>query len=113
MDYNQIIRQLALSFPEVSELPHFEKTSFRVKGKIFATVRADTPTLVVKLSVSDQDIFSLHPSRSIKPVPNTWGLQGWTQVTLPQLPDEMLREVLVAAYGAVAPQKLIDSLKNQ
>lgn len=28
---------LALSFPETSEAPHFDKTSFRVRGKIFAT----------------------------------------------------------------------------
>lgn len=31
------LRKLALSFPEVTEEPHFEKTSFRVKKKIFAT----------------------------------------------------------------------------
>lgn len=30
-------RKLALSFPEATEEPHFEKTSFRVKKKIFAT----------------------------------------------------------------------------
>lgn len=33
----EAFRKLALSFPEVTEEPHFEKTSFRVKGKIFAT----------------------------------------------------------------------------
>jgi hypothetical protein len=31
------VRRLALSLPEVSEQPHFHLTSFRVKGKIFAT----------------------------------------------------------------------------
>jgi predicted DNA-binding protein (MmcQ/YjbR family) len=31
-------RQIALSFPGTEELPHFEKTSFRVKKKIFATL---------------------------------------------------------------------------
>jgi hypothetical protein len=31
-------RELALSFPEATEAPHFEKTSFRVKNKIFATL---------------------------------------------------------------------------
>jgi len=30
-------RKLDLSFPEATEEPHFEKTSFRVKKKIFAT----------------------------------------------------------------------------
>lgn len=31
-------RRFALSLPETTEEPHFEKSSFRVKGKIFATV---------------------------------------------------------------------------
>ena len=30
-------RRIAMSLPEVTEEPHFEYTSFRVKGKIFAT----------------------------------------------------------------------------
>jgi len=30
-------RRIAMSLPEVTEQPHFEYTSFRVKGKIFAT----------------------------------------------------------------------------
>ena len=34
----QQVRKFALSLPEATEEPHFEYTSFRVKGKIFATV---------------------------------------------------------------------------
>lgn len=30
-------RKYALSLPETTEAPHFDYTSFRVKGKIFAT----------------------------------------------------------------------------
>ena len=33
-----IVRELALSFPEVTESAHFEKPSFRVRNKIFATL---------------------------------------------------------------------------
>ncbi len=33
----EIFRKLAMSFPETTEEPHFEKTSFRIKKKIFAT----------------------------------------------------------------------------
>ena len=32
------VRRLALPLPEVSEEPHFDYASFRVKRKIFATV---------------------------------------------------------------------------
>jgi hypothetical protein len=31
------VRSFALSLPEVTEAPHHERTSFRVRGKIFAT----------------------------------------------------------------------------
>ena len=33
----QQARKYALSLPETTEEPHFESTSFRVRGKIFAT----------------------------------------------------------------------------
>ncbi len=32
------VRRFAVSLPEATEEPHFDLTSFRVKGKIFATV---------------------------------------------------------------------------
>lgn len=34
-------RRFALSLPETTEEPHFELWSFRVKGKVFATVPPD------------------------------------------------------------------------
>ena len=34
-------RRFALSLPEATEEPHFEKSSFRIRGKIFATVPPD------------------------------------------------------------------------
>lgn len=35
------LRRIALALPETSEQPHFEMTSFRVRGKIFATIPPD------------------------------------------------------------------------
>ena len=40
-------RKFALSLPEATEEPHFEKSSFRVRGKIFATVPEDQKHLNV------------------------------------------------------------------
>ncbi len=34
----QQARQLALALPQASEEPHFDFTSFRIGGKIFATM---------------------------------------------------------------------------
>jgi hypothetical protein len=40
-------RRLALAFPDAHEAPHFEYDSFRVKGRIFATLLPDGTRLNV------------------------------------------------------------------
>jgi len=44
------LRKLALSLPEAHELPHFERTSFRVGTKIFATLTADGQEAMVRVA---------------------------------------------------------------
>ena len=44
------LRHIALSFPNTTELPHFEKTSFRVKNKIFVIYDEKNNRACVKLS---------------------------------------------------------------
>jgi predicted DNA-binding protein (MmcQ/YjbR family) len=51
-------RKLALSFPEATEEPHFDKTSFKVKKKIFATYDDKKKRACIKLSEIDQNVFS-------------------------------------------------------
>ena len=43
------IRKIALALPEAVEAPHFHRTSFRVRGKIFATAEPGKPFLNVML----------------------------------------------------------------
>jgi hypothetical protein len=40
-------RKLALSMPEAVEVPHFERTSFRVGKKIFATMKRDGKEVMI------------------------------------------------------------------
>ncbi len=101
----ETIRQLSLSFEETEEKPHFEKTSFRVKGKIFATLDIATNKLVIKLSEIDQSVFS-GDKTAIYPVPNKWGKQGWTMIDLAKVEREILEDALTTAYCEVAPAKL-------
>lgn len=49
------VRGFTLSLPETTEEPHFEKTSFRVKRKIFATYDEGQNKLCVNLPEIDQD----------------------------------------------------------
>lgn len=97
---------MALAFPETSEQPHFEKISFRVGRKIFATFDAKNNRACLKLSAIDQDVFSLFDKTMIYPVSNKWGKQGWTFVELKQIKKDLFSDVLKHAYCEVAPQKL-------
>ena len=100
------VRQIALSFPETTEQPNFDKTSFKVGKKIFATLNVPQQRATLKLSANDQDLFTIYDPTIIYPVPNKWGKQGWTQIDLTRVPEEMLADALVAAYCEVAPPKL-------
>jgi hypothetical protein len=100
-------RKLAMSFPEVTEEPHFEKTSFRVKKKIFATYDAKNHRACIKLSQIDQDVFASDRA-IIYPVDNKWGKQGWTLVELNTVHPDLFKDALTEAYRQVAPKKLSD-----
>lgn len=103
-------RKKALSFPEVTEEPHFEKTSFRVKNKIFATYDHLTKRACIKLSEIDQDVFSSADSSVIFPVDNKWGKQGWTHIELRKVRKELFIDALTQAFCQVAPKKLVDQI---
>ncbi|MBC8045506.1 MAG: MmcQ/YjbR family DNA-binding protein [Fimbriimonadaceae bacterium] len=94
-------RKLALSFPETTELPHFEKTSFRVKKKIFATLSEINKIACLKFSEFDQSAFCSYSKSAIYPVPNKWGKQGWTFIELSKVPETLLLDALDTAYKNV------------
>ncbi|MEO9801705.1 MAG: MmcQ/YjbR family DNA-binding protein [Reichenbachiella sp.] len=103
------LRALALSFPETTEEPHFEKTSFRVKKKIFVTCDVSKNIATIKLSEADQDIFSA--DISIYPVPNKWGKQGWTILEMGQIHPDLFTDAVTTAYCEVAPPKLAQLIR--
>ena len=104
----ETFRQLALSFPETTEEPHFEKTSFRIRKKIFATLSVMDHSAVLKLSEIDQSVFCSFDRTMIYPATGAWGRQGWTIVNLKKVRKDMLADALATAYREVAPKKLKD-----
>jgi hypothetical protein len=107
------LRQVAMSFPEVTEEPHFEKSSFRVKRKIFLTYDAFRGKACVKLSEKEQDIFVIADRKSIYPVPNKWGKQGWTMIELENVNRDLFAEAVLVAYLEVAPKNLADQVRSR
>jgi predicted DNA-binding protein (MmcQ/YjbR family) len=98
-------KQLALSFPGAEEQPHFEKPSFRVKKKIFATYSSVNDIACVKLSELDQSVFCAFDKTIIYPVNNKWGKQGWTLVELKKIRKDMLIDLLTTAYNEITSKK--------
>jgi predicted DNA-binding protein (MmcQ/YjbR family) len=102
----ETVTKLALSFEETTEQPHFEKNSFRVNKKIFATLDSTAKTVCVKLTEIEQSVYSKIDPATIYPIPNKWGKLGWTSIELKRIKKELLVELLTKSYCNVAPQKL-------
>jgi predicted DNA-binding protein (MmcQ/YjbR family) len=105
------LRALALSFPEATEEAHFDKTSFRVKKKIFATYDDKKQRACIKLSQIDQDVFSIADKTIIFPVDNKWGNQGWTIIEMDRVNEKLFIDALTTAYCEVAPKKLAEQVR--
>jgi predicted DNA-binding protein (MmcQ/YjbR family) len=105
------LRLLALSFPETTEEPHFEKIAFRVKKKIFATYDEKFKRACVKLSEIDQNVFAASDKTVIYPVANKWGKQGWTIIELNKIKKELFADAITTAYCEVAPKKLSEQVR--
>ena len=108
-----IVRQLALSFPETDEHPHFDRSAFRVKKKIFATLDEARKRVMVKLSATDQSVFCAYDDSVIYPVPGGWGRNGATYIELSKVRKSMLKDALTTAYCTVAPPKLAQAFMSK
>lgn len=98
-------RKLAMSFPDATEEPHFEKTSFRINKKIFATFDEKNNRAVLKLNEIDQSVFCASSEMIFYPVPNKWGKQGWTIVELSKVRPEMFEDALIRSYQNIISKK--------
>ena len=105
------LRKVALSFPAATEEPHFEKTSFRVKKKIFANYDWIKKRACIKLSETDQHIFSTAGKPIIFPVDNKWGKQGWTLIEMSKIKKQLFIDAVTTAYCETAPKKLADLVR--
>jgi hypothetical protein len=98
-------RKLALSFPSTEEHPHFERAAFKVTGKrIFATMLESDSVVNVALTTDAQRDFCTL-TEYIYPVPNKWGLKGWTTFEIKHLDVDVVRQALGSAYSEVTQPK--------
>ncbi len=101
-------QRFALSLPLAREEPHFERTSFRVGKKIFATmtpdgeeamVRVSPPDLVRSLLSTDEHVFFSY---------GTWTTKnGSLGVRLGKAEGKMIEALVVESWKHVAPRRAV------
>jgi hypothetical protein len=99
-------RAFALSLPGSSEEPHFDMTSFRVNGRIFATSPADETRL--HIFVDENEIAASVAELPAAFEPLLWGqrVRG-LRVLLAAAPDDRVRELLADAWRRKASKRLV------
>ncbi len=98
------LRRIALSLDGATEAPHFDRTAFKVK-RIYATLAADGKTANLKLDPDEQAFKCMLAPDVFAPVPNAWGKQGWTTVTLANASAAELRAALEMAWAHAVPTR--------
>jgi hypothetical protein len=105
-------RKLALSFPDATEQPHFELWSFRVHGKIFATVPPEGDHLHV--FVDDDSVRTAVQSDPAAFEELWWGKKlAGLRVNLAKAKTAAVRDLLEAAWRRRAPKRLATTKKPQ
>ena len=103
-------RKFALSLPETTEAPHFDKSSFRVKGKTFATVPVGGKLLHVNVEVDEGQALVEEMPEAFEAI--TWGKQtktDWIRVHLAKADRAIVQELLEDAWRRKAPKRVLDA----
>lgn len=103
------IRAVALSLPEAEEQPHFDRASFRVRGKIFATLpppKDGRELVVLKLPVLVRESLQQTDADAIVSL-GAWDKGGWTQLDIGRIDGDKLADLIRLAWRGVAPKRRI------
>ncbi len=102
----QAVRQFALSLPETTEEPHHELWSFRVKGKIFATMPPAGDHLHIFVDEEGaREAINTDPA-AIEEL--KWGQRfAGVRVTLSKAKAALVRELLERSWRRKAPKSVV------
>src|SRR5688572_30296000 len=94
--------EMALSFPNTEQVPHFERIGFKIIGKrMFASYFEKDNTANIFLTPAEQKLFCKSDKKNIFPVPNKWGEKGATTFLVENVSSEVVMEALKSAYDDV------------
>jgi hypothetical protein len=100
------VRRIALALPSASEQPHFHYASFRVGGKIFATLPPEGEHLHVFVEEEQREIaLALAPEAMAKLL---WGKRVvGLRVELAKAGAPLVKRLLEQAWSRKAPKRLL------
>ena len=98
------LRRIAMTLEGTSEAPHFDRAAFKVK-RIYATLADDGMTANLTLTPDEQEFKCMLAPEVFAPVPNAWGKQGWTTLTLAKATAADLKAALEMAWAHAVPTK--------
>jgi hypothetical protein len=99
-------RRMALALPQATEAPHFDYTSFRIRGRIFATAPPDGLHLHVFVDDDERErSLELHEECVEK---LWWGKKVvGLRVRLAAAPPAVVKQLLASAWKRKAPKALV------
>ncbi|MEZ5503468.1 MAG: MmcQ/YjbR family DNA-binding protein [Halioglobus sp.] len=102
------IRTQTLSMLEVTEEPHFDYTSFRVRGKIFMTIPPDETHAHIFLSEQDRErALAMYPEFVEKLM---WGKKvAGVRVALTKATPIVVDDLIRLAWRNKAPKRLLSA----
>lgn len=103
------VRRFALALPQTTEEPHFDYNSFRVRGKIFATVPPDGEHLHIFVDEDQRAPWIAAQPEVFESL--RWGTKVvGVRVHMAQASPDALRRLLLLAWRRKAPKGLSASL---
>jgi len=102
------LRRFALSLPESSEEPHFERASFRTRKKIFATLTRDGREAMVRVADPDEleELLAREPETFFSY--GAWTTRGGALgVRLRKVDSALMRALVTASWKRVASKRAL------
>lgn len=104
-------RELALTLPEATAHPHFDREAFRAgKGRIFATLGQGTANLKL---VPEQAAMLIESEPDLFVALGGWTRQGYVGVRLGAIDRDRFEVLLRMAWRQAAPRRLAAMLAEE
>jgi hypothetical protein len=103
------VRKLALALPGAEEGTSYGMPAFKVRGKLFARLREDGESLVVRLDFAQRETLMAADPKAFY-ITDHYRDHPMMLVGLSVVRRDELRQLLMQSWGAVAPKKLLAAL---